>query len=433
MDIFVTMLGIGLITSVHCVAMCGTMVLTYAVKDGSEGPLGRRLLPHFAYQGAKISSYVLVGLGLGALGAALNLTGLRGWVTLFAGAFMILLGLNMTGRFPALNRFSLRPPKFLVSALSRTRKKAAAESASGEAHIATPVTFGALTGLMPCGPLQTAQLAAAGAGSATAGAMAMLGFGLGTMPLMLGFGAVAGALGARAKQAMNLVAALVIIGLGLVMLNRGSMIVGSPVTFQSVKQAVLGGPAPTSQYAEGADGVVEVPLVIENVRFIPEALAVPADRPVRLVVERREDNACSDQLAIPQLGVLANLTPFGITVVDLPAARAGAYTLTCGMGMMAGRLLIGGGGTATSPVGVFAIGAAIALGGFVLRRRRSLAELGGASSRGAKSGSASSAAKLGKNPATALPFGLTREEIIVGAVAIGAAVLVGLSLGGMFR
>jgi plastocyanin domain-containing protein len=69
---------------------------------------------------------------------------------------------------------------------------------------------------------------------------------------------------------------------------------------------------------------------------------IPADKPVRLIVDRREANACSAQLAVPQLGVLATLKDNGTTVVELPAAKAGSYTLTCGMGMMAGTLTVGG-------------------------------------------------------------------------------------------
>jgi plastocyanin domain-containing protein len=92
-----------------------------------------------------------------------------------------------------------------------------------------------------------------------------------------------------------------------------------------------------------ADGVVEVRLAIENTRFVPAIITLPADTPVRLIVERREANPCSDQLAVPQIGVRADLAPDAVTVVDLPAAAAGTYTLTCGMGMMSGQLRIGAG------------------------------------------------------------------------------------------
>ena len=75
--LFAAMFALGLATSTHCVGMCGPMVVTYAVKGEQEGPWHRKLVPNLAYQLAKISSYVLVGLALGAIGSAFNLNGIR--------------------------------------------------------------------------------------------------------------------------------------------------------------------------------------------------------------------------------------------------------------------------------------------------------------------------------------------------------------------
>ena len=343
MNLFLPMVLTGLAASVHCVFMCGTLVLTYALK-GSDGDasLAGKLVPNLAYQAAKLMSYMAVGLVLGAVGAALSLGGARGWVSLAAGLFMVLLGIQMADRLPWLRRFSIRPPRFLIDAIGATRRKARTESAAGRVAIATPVTFGLLTGFMPCGPLQAAQLFAASAGSALGGMVAMLGFGLGTVPLMLGFGTVSSMLGDVMKRRMQAVAAIVVVVLGMVMVDRGAMVLGSPVTFTSIAAAATWSGSPDARFARGADGVVEIPVTIRDTQYQPSTLALPAGQPVRLVVDRQEDVACSSQLAIPQLGVLADLRPNAKTVVDVPAAAVGRYTLTCGMGMMSGTLDVGG-------------------------------------------------------------------------------------------
>src|SRR5450759_3527869 len=67
-------LTLGLVTSLHCVFMCGGLVLTYAVKGGVEGSWPRRLIPHLVYQGAKIASYAAVAIVLGALVALVGLS-----------------------------------------------------------------------------------------------------------------------------------------------------------------------------------------------------------------------------------------------------------------------------------------------------------------------------------------------------------------------
>jgi sulfite exporter TauE/SafE len=467
MNLFFPMLLTGLVTSVHCVGMCGNMVLAYAIKDDSSGSFLERMKPHFAYHGAKIASYVLVGLVLGSIGAVLNLAGIRGWASVAAGLFMVFLGLQMTGRFPWLMRFSPRPPKFLMTAIMKLRRKANADEAAGESTLATPLMFGALTGLMPCGPLQGAQLAAAATGSAAGGAVAMLGFGLGTMPLMLGYGAIAGALSGKFKQRMMVFAALIVLVLGLVMLDRGAMLLGSPVTFQSIKTAAIGAvtgggaTADTSGYKTAADGAVLVPLTIKNTQFVPAQLAIPAGKAVRLVVDRQEDNSCSSQIAVPQLGVVKDLKAFGTTQVDLPPTKGGTYTLTCGMGMMSGQLVVGGAGggnasagtptaaiaSAVSDLGLLPMLGVVALVGlgatwYVRRRRQPAAAKADkpkartAKARTANAGTSKSGASKSRDTRHAEPagfLGFNKNELITIAAAIAVAILAGFTIGGGLR
>lgn len=318
-------------------------MLSYAIQDASDGSVLHRLKPHLAYHGAKIVSYTAVGLLLGSLGSFVSGDG-RSWVSVVAGAYMVLLGLAMTGRFPVLVHLTPRPPRFFVAMLSKLRRRGKSEAEDRESSIATPIGFGLITGLMPCGPLIAAQVAAAGSGSPTAGGLLMLGFGLGTAPLMLGYGAVASYLGARFKRYMSVAAAIMIIVLGLVMVDRGATALGLPLNFNIVKRAVVGMDAvqvDESQYQRGQDGIVEVPLGLQGFTFSPSVLVIPEDTPVRIIVNRKDDNICSDELWIPSLGVKAPLTPNGITTIDLPATQAGTYQMTCQMGMLSATLQVG--------------------------------------------------------------------------------------------
>ena len=426
-DFFLPWLGVGLVTSVHCVTMCGFMVVSYAIKGTTDGTIAQRLTPHLAYQSAKIVSYVIVGIALGVIGSAFELDGVRGWVMALAGAFMILLGVSMTGWVPGLRAIAFRPPAFLVRALQRTRRKAVSDAEQGKASIATPLTFGLLTGLMPCGPLQAAQLAAAGAGSPLAGALAMLGFGVGTAPLMLGFGTVSGMLSARFRARMMLFAAVIVIVLGLVMLDRGAMMLGSPVTATSIRNAIVGGPVVElpGDFEVGEDGVAEIPLSIVNTRFQPAVVAIPADQPVRLIVDRQEANVCSDQLWIPQIGVLQDLTPFGITVVEIPATAAGSYSLTCQMGMMSGTLQVGAAVATTDRTPLLAFVAIVAvLTGLYATRPRHAGSV-------VDSGRAKECASPPMVSKTVL-FGFPLGTIVLIVVLAGAAVIAGLAMGGQF-
>jgi sulfite exporter TauE/SafE len=444
--------------------MCGGLVLTYAVKGTEDGPWYRRLVPHLAYQGAKIVSYATVALILGGLvallGRAVDITPFRNWLLVVAGLYMVLLGIGMTGKVKVLRHLTPRPPKFLVAALSRNRKKASADAADGHASLATPISFGLLTGLMPCAPLIAAQASAMATGSPITGATAMVAFGLGTMPLMLIFGFASSLLSRRFQAKLQIVAALAVMIFGLVIFNRGLMVVGSPVTYDSVRVAVLGSgtPAPSStSYAKGADGVVEVPMTIENGQYVPSTVSIPANAPVRLVVDRKESNSCSKQLAIPKAGVLANLADNAITNVDVPAMPAGSYTLTCGMGMISGTLSVGAGagsgGGGGSPLLLPAALIALIAGGyaayqFAASRRPEPVPVakaatgakgkgGGAAGKGSKKGPASgrtsSTPSRQPAPGTVSLFGYEPAELVIGGSVVIIATIIGLASGGFFH
>jgi uncharacterized protein len=422
--LFVSMFALGLATSVHCISMCGPMVVTYAVKGEEDEHWTRKITPNLAYQLAKITSYVLVGLLLGAIGAAFNLNGIRPWIMFAAGVFMIILGLGMTGRFPWAARMTPRPPKFLITSLSKLRRKAKSDAEVGISSIATPISFGLLTGLMPCAPLQAAQLAAAGTGSVIGGGVAMLAFGLGTAPLMLGFGMASSFIPKDWKHRMTVALAIVVMVFGLVYINRAAMLVGSPVTFNTIKAAAIGGGASASKapagYTTAADGVVEVPLAIINTQYVPATVSIPADKPVRLIVDRQENAACSNQLVLPQLGISVPLADNAVTAVDIPATKAGTYSMTCGMGMMSGTLVVGTVGKSGVPgspilwLTITLVATATAI--YVARRNEKAVPAKGA--------------RKPAPAATVLGFTPVQLALVVGGVA--AAVIVGLAFGGFF-
>ncbi len=418
MQVFiVSMFMLGLGTSLHCVSMCGPLVLTYAVKGEEDGPWYRKLTPNVAYQAAKILSYMLVGLLLGAIGGFLNLDAMRPYVYYVAGVFMIVLGLGMTGKVKWAARLTPAPPRWLINRLSTMRRKSITDAKEGHSSLATPITFGLMTGLLPCGPLMAAQVAAAASGSAVIGALGMAAFGIGTAPLMVAFG-TAGSLIPRVwKNRMMVVLSIGVIIFGLVFINRGLVATGAPVTFTTIKTAIVGtgaAPAVAAGYKTGADGVVEVPIVIENTRFVPDVVRIPADTPVRLVVDRREDVACSAQIFMPQLNILKDLAPNGVTTVDIPATKAGTYTLTCGMSMMAGQLIVGdSAGKAGGSMAVWLLLGAVGIAGTLWFVRRKKAE----------------AASTGK---AVMILGFEPNQFAVVVIGMIAAILGGLAFGGFF-
>ena len=349
LTVFVSMFAVGLATSVHCISMCGPMVVTYAVKSDEGDGWTKRVLANLAYQGAKLLSYLLVGLALGAIGSAFNLDGIRPWIMLAAGVFMIVIGLGMTGKVPWAARLTPRPPRVLINTIGKLRRKATSDAAAGESTFATPVAFGLLTGLMPCAPLAAAEIAAASSGNVLTGGMIMVAFGLGTLPLLFAFGTASSLIPFRWKQRLTFVLAFVVIGLGLVFVNRTAMLIGFPVNSHTIQAAITGTPAtaatqplrPSTQ--PGPTALSRFRSRSSTVVTNPRRLNIPANKPVRLIVNRPESDPCSKQLVFPNLGIKKDLADNGVTTIDLPATATGTFTMTCGMGMISGSLVVGGG------------------------------------------------------------------------------------------
>src|SRR5687768_14100965 len=84
-------------------------------------------------------------------------------------------------------------------------------------------------------------------------------------------------------------------------------------------------------------GAVDVDVRVEG-GYSPSVIEVPAGSRVRLTLDRREDNPCSDELVIPDFGIRRALPAFKKTVIEL-TATPGRHEFKCGMGMLHGALI----------------------------------------------------------------------------------------------
>ncbi len=179
---FATAIVVGLLGSTHCLGMCSGIVAALnmgIVKDPrvKAPPL---LVYQLAYNGGRISSYVLVGLLAGTLGAGLAQLGASPVAgQLFAAAFMIALGLylaNWWRGLAVLERFGAVLWRHIQPLAQRLFP------------IQSPFhafLLGALWGWLPCGLVYAVVAWSLTTANAIDAAILMLGFGLGTLPAML--------------------------------------------------------------------------------------------------------------------------------------------------------------------------------------------------------------------------------------------------------
>ncbi len=319
---------VGILTSLHCVSMCGGINLSQCVAyDYDDTTKLSRLKPSFLYNLGRVISYTVIGGIAGALGSAVSFSGsAKGIVTITAGVFMIIMGANMLNLFPWLRKLNPRLPKSLgnrINKKSRTKQ---------------PLIVGLLNGLMPCGPLQAMQLYALATGSFAAGAASMLVFSLGTVPLMFGLGALSSLLSARFTKRLMQVSAVLVIFLGVIMLNRGlnlggfnALAIGSPEISQSAVAA--------NNVAQISGNVQTITTTMDSGRYTP--IIVQKGIPVKWTIKAQAQdlNGCNNPISIPQYKIEKRLVP-GDNLIEFTPAEEGSIVYTCWMGMISSNIKV---------------------------------------------------------------------------------------------
>ena len=319
---YLALFGIGLLTSTHCIAMCGGINLAQSVAGETGQPLRRAGL----YNAGRLVSYTLIGGLLGLAGSAIALTTqMRAAVGVAAGVAMVVVGIGLVGRFSFMR---VLVPK-LPAPLARGAGKLAGKG---------PFAVGFVNGLMPCGPLQAMQLYAIASGGFLAGASSMFAFCLGTIPLMFAFSGIAGALKAAAKRAMTLASSAVIMLLGLVLAFNSLSIFGVSVPWLAGSGTSEDGYVVSTLQLDGTQRVVTQ---LHEDGY--ESIQVVAGTPVVWVIEATEEalNGCNNKIVLSAFDQEVTLE-VGENVIEFTPQEAGTYTFSCWMGMLHGTVEVVG-------------------------------------------------------------------------------------------
>ncbi len=321
---------VGILTSVHCVGMCGGIVLSQclpadaadATPTGAKASAASTLRPGLLYNAGRVVSYTMVGGIAGAVGSVVSFSGTsRGVMAVVAGLVMLLMGVQMLGIAPGLARYLPHMPRALRRGADRAKEGRG------------PFFVGLLNGLMPCGPLQAMQIYALGTGSALLGAGSMLFFSLGTVPLLLGLGAASAALGRRFSSRMMKAGAVLVLALGVVMVGRGFTLSGLQP---------LGASGSTDKMPQGivsvvSDGVQTVTTTLSAAGY-PE-FTVQAGVPVHwdLKVPAGTLTGCNRTVVVPAYNVQKALQ-VGDNWIDFTPTATGTIPFSCWMGMVDSRI-----------------------------------------------------------------------------------------------
>lgn len=327
---------IGLLTSIHCVAMCGGINLSQCVPNVNtsckNSEKKSNLSPSLLYNLGRVISYTVIGGIVGALGSVVGFSGTaKGFIAIIAGVFMVIMALNMLDLFPWLRKLNPRMPKIFAQKINAQKKSN------------SPLYVGLLSGLMPCGPLQAMQFYALSTGDPLKGAIAMLVFSLGTVPLMFGLGAISSLLSKKFTSKMMTASAVLVLILGVFMFSNGMSLSGIDLS------SFL---ANSSSETAAANGIVQTntaPVVTDGFQIVTtklspnsyEPITVKAGIPVKWIIkaDASDINGCNNQILVPKYNIQKNLVA-GDNIIEFTPTESGTVPFSCWMGMIKSKITI---------------------------------------------------------------------------------------------
>ncbi|WP_291275157.1 sulfite exporter TauE/SafE family protein [Flavobacterium sp.] len=165
----------GLISSLHCVGMCGPIAMMIPLDRNNPS---KKVIQIMAYQIGRLSAYAVLGLVFGLLGRGFFMAGLQQQLSIFVGVMMILLAVVPENKLAQYN-FS-KPVYHLISKVKQQLGKQLKNKSLKSLYL-----IGLFNGFLPCGMVYAALFGAIAMNNLSLSIAYMALFGLGTIPLMV--------------------------------------------------------------------------------------------------------------------------------------------------------------------------------------------------------------------------------------------------------
>jgi sulfite exporter TauE/SafE len=164
----------GLISSFHCIGMCGPIAMMLPVDQNNSTKKATQVL---TYHMGRLTAYATMGLVFGLVGKGFFMAGIQQNLSVFIGIAMIAVVL-IPEKIVAKYNFS--KPVFVLLSKIKTALGGQFRNKSYQSLF----TIGVLNGFLPCGMVYVALFGAIAMQNAGFGVLYMILFGLGTVPMM---------------------------------------------------------------------------------------------------------------------------------------------------------------------------------------------------------------------------------------------------------
>lgn len=210
-------LSLGLLGSLHCVGMCGPLVLAVPSNATSRWKfLGERII----YNLGRAITYGIMGMVLGFAGKSIMID-VQQEISIFLGVSILLTVAIPFAIRSKIEKYS--PLKYLYSFV-----KEKFSTLMRKRGMTTLFTMGMLNGLLPCGLVYTSLLGATVVADMWQSALFMIVFGVGTAPALIAVSLAGKLVSLRFRSFMNRALPVFSIVIALILILRG-MNLGIPM------------------------------------------------------------------------------------------------------------------------------------------------------------------------------------------------------------
>ncbi|MFN4028194.1 MULTISPECIES: sulfite exporter TauE/SafE family protein [Flavobacterium] len=201
----------GLISSLHCIGMCGPIAMMLPVDHKNPSKKAIQIL---IYHLGRLTSYGVLGLVFGLLGRGFYMAGIQQQLSIAVGIGMILLAVVPE---KILARYNFSKPIYRLITKIKSSLGAQFKRKTPDALF----TIGLFNGLLPCGLVYAALFGAIAMQNVTLGIAYMVLYGLGTIPMMSAVVYVSSLLSLPFRNKLQKAVPIVTVVIGILFVLRG--------------------------------------------------------------------------------------------------------------------------------------------------------------------------------------------------------------------
>ena len=201
----------GLISSLHCIGMCGPIAMMLPVDHKNSSKKAFQIL---IYHMGRLTSYGVLGLAFGLLGRGFYMAGIQQQLSIAVGIGMIVLAVVPE---KILANYNFSKPVYRLITRIKSSLGAQFKRKTPDAFF----TIGLFNGLLPCGLVYAALFGAIAMQNVTLGIAYMILYGLGTIPMMSAVVYVSSLLSMPFRSQLQRAVPIVTVVIGLLFVLRG--------------------------------------------------------------------------------------------------------------------------------------------------------------------------------------------------------------------